>query len=92
MRGRIRQVAAATAPQTRSTADRSNIFGIFRSHRRAALRKTRLTEPWLQRESLRFRWRGGFCGLAGFRRCAACGCWTTGKIFVRGCEDIVFDE
>lgn len=59
-------------------------------------RKTTRESPAHRRAScalpLRFRWRGGFRSFAGFRRCAACGCWTTGKIFIRGCEDIVLDE
>jgi len=67
--------------QTRSPRRIRPVADETPAHRRARLRPT-----------LRF-WRcGGFCGFAGFRRCAACGCRTTGKIFIRGCEDIVLDK
>ena len=42
--------------------------------------------------TLRLRWGSRFCGFAGFRWCAACGCSTTGKIFIRSSENVVFDE
>ena len=42
--------------------------------------------------TLGFWWCGGFCGFAGFRRCGACGCWATGKIFIWNGEDFVLDE
>ena len=44
------------------------------------------------RATLRFWWRRGFCGFSGFRRCAARGCWTTGKILIWNGEDFVLDE
>ena len=59
---------------------------------RKQTRETARTQAGKLRATLRFWWRGGFCGFAGFRRCAACGCWTTGKIFIWNGEDFVLDE
>jgi hypothetical protein len=55
-------------------------------------RRDARTQAGKLRATLGFWWCGGFCGFAGFRRCGAGGCWTTGKIFIRNGEDFVLDE
>ena len=83
--------SAATADRAEKSAEDSRRYN-GRERIKVREREDAFTSTRDARATLGFWWRGGFCGFAGFRRCAACGCWTTGKIFVRGCEDIVLDE